>query len=298
MSKPGLFNFGFGYCARALAASVAQDGWRVAGTTREPELERESRDEAQLYSFNRDNPLADGGEVLTGFDHLLVSIAPDGAPDGAPDDDGDPVLSCHGQQIGECARNGTLRWIGYLSTTGVYGDHGGDWVDETTPVAPVAERARNRVAAEDGWRRLADETGAPVHIFRLAGIYGPGRNQIDAVRAGAAHRIHKPGQVFSRIHVDDIAGVLRASMARPRPGAIYNVCDDEAAPPDDVVAFAAELAGVPPPPRVPFADANLSPLARSFYADNKRVKNRLLKDELGYVLKYPTYREGLRALVA
>lgn len=286
MGKPGLFNFGHGYCAQALAGSVAQDGWSVAGTTRDPV----SSGGVQLYPFDRAHPLGNAAELLTGFDHLLVSIAPDA--------DGDPVLSCHGDQIGACARNGTLRWIGYLSTTGVYGDHGGGWVDEATPVAPASDRAHYRVVAEGAWRRLADETGAPVHIFRLAGIYGPGRNQVDAVRAGTAHRIHKPDQVFSRIHVDDVAGVLRASMARPRPGAIYNVCDDLAAPPDEVVAFAAELAGVSPPPVVSYADADLSPMARTFYADNKRVKNQLLKDELGYDLKYPTFREGLRALAA
>src|SRR5262249_20681584 len=161
----------------------------------------------------------------------------------------------------------------YLSTTGVYGDRGGGMVDEASALLPTGPRGRARVAAEQGWLALHRDHGVPVHIFRLAGIYGPGRNALTTVRSGQARRIVKPGQVFSRIHVDDIAAVLRASMSRPRPGAIYNVCDDDPAPPQDVIALACELLNVPPPPEIPYADAEptMSEMARSFYTDNKRV---------------------------
>ncbi len=289
----GLLCFGMGYCARSLARSLAQslgrEGWNVAGTARTPEAASAAESAgAEMFCFDGTRPLENGAAMLTRFSHLLISIPPDG--------DDDPVLSHHRDDIAGCVGNGTLRWIGYLSTTGVYGDHQGAWVDEAASCAPTSDRACFRSRAEHAWLRLAEDIGAPVQVFRLAGIYGPGRNQLAAVHAGTAHRVHKPGQVFSRIHVDDVAGVLRASMARPRPGAIYNVCDDEPAPPEDVVAFAARLAGVTLPPVVPFAQAGLSAMARSFYADNKRVSNDLIKRELGYALKYPTYRDGLRAL--
>ncbi|MCZ6764549.1 MAG: NAD-dependent epimerase/dehydratase family protein, partial [Alphaproteobacteria bacterium] len=187
------------------------------------------------------------------------------------------------------------------STTGVYGDRAGDWVDETSPLKPTGARGRARVKAEAAWREAGDAHGLPVHIFRLAGIYGPGRNALETVRAGTARRVVKPGQLFARIHVDDIVSVLRASIDRPRPGAIYNVCDDEPAPAQDVVAYACRLLGVMPPPEEPFekavASGSLSDMAQSFYADNRRVANRLIKEELGVRLAYPSYREGLDALV-
>ncbi|NWG45986.1 MAG: NAD-dependent epimerase/dehydratase family protein, partial [Alphaproteobacteria bacterium] len=193
-----------------------------------------------------------------------------------------------------------LVWVGYLSTTGVYGDRGGEWVDEESPLAPTTERGARRVEAEAGWRALAEAHGLPLHIFRLAGIYGPGRNQLETVRAGTARRLHKPGQVFSRIHVEDVAACLLASLRRPRPGAVYNLCDDEPAPPAEVVAHAAALLGVPPPPLEDFETAapTLSPMARSFYAESKRVRNDRLAAELGVRLRYPSYREGLAALAA
>jgi nucleoside-diphosphate-sugar epimerase len=219
--------------------------------------------------------------------HLLVSVPPDAA--------GDPVLAVHGEDI---ARIKGLRWLGYLSTTSVYGDHGGGWVDETAELAPSGDRGRRRVAAEAGWLELWHRRGVPVHIFRLAGIYGPGRSPFDALRAGTAKRIDKPGQVFSRIRVEDLAHVLAASISRPRPGAIYNVCDDDPAAPEAVVAHAAALLGMPAPPLVPFEAAELSPMARSFYDDNKRVSNRLIKSELGVTLRYPDYRAGLAAILA
>ena len=193
-----------------------------------------------------------------------------------------------------CERCRQLSWLGYLSTTGVYGDRGGGWVDETAQLLPTGERGRRRVAAEKGWLDLWQDRGVPVHIFRLAAIYGPGRSAFDALRAGTARRIDKPGQVFSRIHVADLASVLIASMERPRPGAVYNVCDDDPAPPAAVVAYAAELLGIEPPPLVPLDAAGLSPMARSFYDDNKRVANRLLKTELGVTLRYPDYRTRTR----
>ena len=185
-----------------------------------------------------------------------------------------------------------LAWAGYLSTTGVYGDHGGGWVDEDTPPAPSTARGEARVRAEAEWRAVPN---LPLHVFRLAGIYGPGRGPFAKLRAGTARRVVKPGQVFSRIHVDDVALVLRASIDRPQPGAVYNVCDDDPAPPEDVIAHAARLLGLPPPPAVAFADAELSPMARSFYAESKRVSNRRIKEELGVALRHPDYRSGLAA---
>jgi nucleoside-diphosphate-sugar epimerase len=208
---------------------------------------------------------------------------------------GDPVFDSHRDDI---AAIPNLAWLGYLSTTGVYGDRGGERVDETSELQPTSERGTRRVAAETAWLDLCRDRDVPVHFFRLAGIYGPGRSPFDALRAGTARRIDKPGQVFSRIHVDDLATVLRASMARPRPGAVYNVCDDEPASPAEVIAHAAALLGLPPLPLVPFEAAELSPMARSFYADNKRVSNALIKQELGVRLRYPSYRDGLPAILA
>jgi nucleoside-diphosphate-sugar epimerase len=180
----------------------------------------------------------------------------------------------------------------------VYGDRGGGWVDEATPPCPSGPRGRRRVAAERGWLELWRRCGVPVHVFRLAGIYGPGRSPFAALRAGMARPIDRPGHVFSRIHVEDLAGVLAASIAAPRPGAIYNVCDDEPAEPAAVIAHAAGLLGVAAPPPVPLEEAGLSPMARSFWADNRRVSNALIKTELGIRLRYPDYRAGLAAILA
>lgn len=282
---PHLFCFGFGYTARAVAERLAP-GWRVSGTCRSPEAAAALRSEGcDALPFARAQPLLPG--ALAGVTHILVSIP--------PETEGDPVLALHGAEI--AALSG-LAWVGYLSTTGVYGDRGGAWVDESAPLAPTGARGRRRVAAEAGWRALWREEGVPVHVFRLAAIYGPGRSPFAALRAGTARRIDKPGQVFSRIHVADLAAVLAASIAKPRPGAVYNVCDDEPAAPADVVACAAELLGLPPPPLVPLAAAGLSPLAESFYADNKRVANALVKRELGIRLRHPDYRAGLAAILA
>jgi nucleoside-diphosphate-sugar epimerase len=281
-----LFCFGLGYTAQALATRLAAEGWTVAGTCRSSEQATVLAAQGDAgHRFDRDHPLAP--EVLAAATHILVSIPPDEA--------GDPVLDRHGDDI---AAMRSLAWVGYLSTTGVYGDRDGGWVDETSELCPTGLRGRRRVAAETAWLDLWRERGVPVHIFRLAGIYGPGRSPFDGLRAGTAKRIAKPGQVFSRIHVDDLASVLIASIARPRPGAAYNVCDDEPASPAEVVAHAAQLLGVPTPPLVPFEEAALSPMARSFYTDNKRVSNALIKTELGVRLRYPDYRAGLAAILA
>ena len=285
MSGPRLFVFGLGYSALALARALQAEGWRIAGTTRSADKRAElAAAGIETHLFERERPLADPEAALAGTTHLLSSIAPDEA--------GDPVLDRHLAALAGCR---TLVWAGYLGTTGVYGDHGGDWVDEATPVAPTMARTRRRAAAEGHW--LA--SGLPVHIFRLAGIYGPGagRNALDAVRAGTARRIVKPGQTFGRIHLADIVQVLRASIARPNPGAIYNLADDEPAAPEDVVAHAARLLGVPPPPAIPYEEAELSRMARSFYRDHRRVSNSRIKEELGVVLRYPNYRDGLRAIL-
>jgi len=204
------------------------------------------------------------------------------------------VIDHHADAIGALPG---LAWAGYLSTTGVYGDHGGGWVDEETPLTPSGDRGRRRVAAESAWLDLWERSGTPVHLFRLAGIYGPGRNALETVRQGRARRVVKPGQVFSRIHRDDIVQTLLASIAKPNPGAAFNVCDDEAAPPQDVIAYACTLLDREPPPETAYDAAELTPMARSFYTDNKRVRNRRIKQELGVRLRWPTYREGLAGLL-
>lgn len=275
-----LFCFGFGYCAGFLAERLRGAGYGVAGTS------RTASDSAAIHTFGPQAPFQDAW--LDGVTHLLISIPP-----GA---DGDPVLQAAGESL--LRRAGQWRWIGYLSTTGVYGDHAGGWVDEDTPVNPAPGRSAWRARAEAGWLALHERHGLPVHLFRLAGIYGPGRNVLENVLAGTARRIDAPGQLFSRIHVADVATVLQASIARPHPGRIYNVCDNEPAPGADVTAYACKLAGVAPPPLVALAEAELSPMARSFYQDNRRVRNARISRELGVQLAYPTYREGLAALWA
>jgi nucleoside-diphosphate-sugar epimerase len=275
-----LLSLGHGYSAQALARRLIPQGWRVIGTTRSPENATQIRAtgaEALLW------PGTDLGPVMAGVTHVLTSIA--------PTDAGDPVLLNAAEIL---AKAPDLAWVGYLSTTGVYGDQGGGWVDETTPPAPGTARGKARLDAEKAW----ENTGLPVQVFRLAGIYGPGRGPFEKVLNGTARRIIKPGQVFSRIHVDDIAQVLEASINRPDPGRVYNLCDDDPAPPQDVLAHAAALLGMPPPPEVAFDDADLSRMARSFYAESKRVRNDRIKQELGVELIHPDYRSGLAAILA
>lgn len=284
-----LFIFGLGYTALRLADRLRGTGWRVAGTVRGTDKAAALRKAGiDAFTFDRDQPLHDVAAALDGTDYLLSSVPPDAQ--------GDPVLDLHGADI--AARAAGMRWVGYLSTTGVYGNSDGGWVDETSPLAATGVRGLRRVTAEAGWLALWRDHGVPVHLFRLPGIYGPGRSAIDALRAGTARRIDKPGQVFCRIHVDDIGGALLASMARPQPGTAYNVVDDEPAPAADVVTHAASLLGITPPPLEPFDPATLSPMAASFYADSRRVRNDRLKQELGYRLFHPSYREGLAAQMA
>ena len=277
-----LLSFGHGYSARALSdLLLAEGGWTVAGTTRSAE---KAGDLAQTGVEPIIWPGADMRPALEAATHLLISAG--------PGPDGDPVLAALGDDIARIAPR--LTWCGYLSTTGVYGDHEGGWVDEATPLAPSTRRGRLRQEAEAAWQAIPN---LPLHIFRLAGIYGPGRGPFAKVRAGTARRIIKPGQVFSRTHVEDIAQVLAASIRQPHPGAIYNVCDDDPAPPQDVIGHAAELLGLPMPEAVPFDQADMTPMARSFYADSKRVANDRIKRELGVNLRYPSYRDGLRAMM-
>jgi nucleoside-diphosphate-sugar epimerase len=277
-----LLSFGHGFSARALARLLLPQDWRIIGTTR-------SDDKAAGLLHEgiepRIWPGADMRPALDAATHLLISAA--------PDEQGDPVLAELRDEI--AVRAGQFAWVGYLSTTGVYGDHAGDWVDESAPLTPATRRGIARVQAEAAWAAIP---GLPLHIFRLAGIYGPGRGPFAKVRDGSARRIIKPGQVFSRTHVADIAQVLAASIARPNPGGIYNVCDDDPAPPEDVIGYAAELLGLPLPPAEDFATAEMTPMARSFYAESKKVRNDRIKDELGVRLIYPDYRSGLRALLA
>jgi nucleoside-diphosphate-sugar epimerase len=286
--RKSLFCFGLGYSAMVLAARLIARGWRVAGTARDGERIGELKALGfEAYAFAAAGGAAAIAPRLDGATHVLSSIP--------PGEQGEPVLDALAVPLCEAA---SLEWVGYLSTTGVYGTRDGAWVDESSELKPSSERSRRRVEAEQAWLRLHRDAGLPVHVFRLAGIYGPGRNVIKAVRAGTAKRIDLPGQVFSRIHVEDIASVLEASIARPNPGAIYNVCDDEPAEPARVIAYACGLLGQQPPPLVPFAQADLSAMARSFYLDNKRVSNRRLHEELGVSLAYPNYKAGLDALYA
>ncbi len=273
---------GFGFSARALARKLDRAEWKVNGTSRSADgiADVEACDVLGL-DFSTLSKLP---ENVT---HVVSSIP--------PGDQGDPVINKLGTELARRARQ--FQWIGYLSTTGVYGDHAGGWVDEKTALTPNTERGRKRLAAEQEWLALHRAHGLPLHIFRLAGIYGPGRNTLENLRDGTARRVIKAGQVFSRIHVDDIAGVLLASMARPNPGTAYNVADDEPCPPQDVVTYGAGLLGIKPPPEIPLEDAKLSPMARSFFADSKRVSNNRIKSELGYKLLYPTYQDGLKSLL-
>ena len=273
--------FGYGYSSSFIGRALVSKGWRVIGTTR-------SEDKAKALVRDGVEPIIWPGADLTAAmadaTHILLSVA--------PTKNGDPVLTALSGDI--LAEKEHLEWVGYLSTTAVYGDRGGDWVSEADSLNPSTERGEWRVAAEQAWL----DTGLPVHIFRLAGIYGPGRGPFSKVRNGTARRIIKKGQLFSRTHVEDIAQTVIASIQRPNPGAAYNVCDNDPAPPQDVIAEAARLLGMPIPPAIPIEDADMTPMARSFYAESKKVSNDRIIDELGVKLKYPDYKSGLVALLA
>ncbi|KQP94969.1 NAD(P)-dependent oxidoreductase [Methylobacterium sp. Leaf113] len=280
-----LFVFGLGFTARRFVERARDRFGVVRATVTDPSRAGPS-DLAEMRAFGPDSDDPRIAADLADTDVLLVS-----AP---PARDVDTTLAVYREAIAASR----IGWIGYLSTIGVYGDHEGAWIDESTPPRPVSGRSRGRLAVENQWHALGAETGKAVQVFRLSGIYGPGRNPIVKLREGKSQRIIKPGQVFNRIHVDDIATTLLASIAHPRAGATYNVTDDEPTPPQVVTEYAAKLAGLPLPPEVDFETADLSPMARSFYGENKRVRNRLIQEELGVTLAYPTYREGLAALAA
>lgn len=275
-----LLIFGYGYTSKALVQALP-DGWQVTATTRTAE-KAATMEHATPRLFPGDDLTRDIAEAT----HILISAG--------PQDGRDPVLA----DLRDAFTTAKPKWLGYLSTTGVYGDHNGGWVTEDTPLTTVTERGLARVTTEREWMDLHRTHGLPVHIFRLAGIYGLGRGPFSKVRGGTARRIIKDGQVFSRTHVEDIAQVLLASMAAPAPGTAYNVCDDDPAPPQDVIAHAAELLGLPIPPAIPFEEAEMSPMGRSFYAESKRVDNTRIKDELGVRLRYPDYRAGLAQLLS
>lgn len=278
-----LFIFGLGYSGLEIAKLAKAEGWAVAGTcTSAEKVERLRAEGIETHLF--DGTAALPTAAMGGASHILCSIAPGTT--------GDPALKFGAPLLRQA------KWLGYLSTTGVYGDHGGGWVDEDTPPTPGQPRSIERLAAERGWQAMAREAGAQLNIFRLPGIYGPGRSTLDQVKAGTARRIDKPGQLFSRVHVADIAGTVLKAMVAPHPGGIYNVVDDLPVATGEVVAFACELLGRPVPPSIPWDEIapTMSPMARSFYAESRRVRNERMKRDLGVVLRYPTYREGLRAI--
>ncbi len=285
MAIKNLLIMGYGYSAREFARHLRQrEGWSIIGTTR-------SRDRRNmLIGECPDLRIWPGDEledIIPEISHLLVS-----AP---PAEEGDPVLTAIGSRLQtECTR---LAWVGYLSTTAVYGDHEGAWVDEDTPPAPGTKRGTRRLLAENAWTEFGKSVGARCNIFRLAGIYGPGRGPLEQVRKGRKRRIIRPGQVFNRIHVADIANTLLAAVDNSAASGIFNVCDDLPEGPETVIGYAAELLSVDLPPAVSIEGAQLSALARSFYSESKRVRNCRLKRDLGVQLQYPTYKSGFRSLL-
>jgi nucleoside-diphosphate-sugar epimerase len=281
-----LFCFGLGYCAAELGRRLLAQDWTVAGTTSRAEnMDRLAAQGFEPFLFEGNSAPQDVAGALKTATHVLLSIPPDA--------ESDPALRHFGEVVATCS---SIRWIGYFSTVGVYGDAQGKWVDETTEPRPGTERGARRVKAESGWTELAKNSGKTLVIYRLPGIYGPGRSAIDQLRAGTARRIFRPGQLTNRAHVHDIATAVEASMDLTSGVHIFNVTDDLPAPPQDVVAYGAELLGVPCPPATDPADAALSPTARSFYIENKKVSNARMKSELGVKLAYPTYVEGLNAI--
>ena len=274
--------FGFGYTARALSRQLDKRMWDVVGT-HSSHGHRRYLDGVNLLKFSKNHQVAK--KHFKNLTHILVSIPPDKS--------GDLVLEKH---LLDFACSKSLKWVGYLSSTSVYGNWNGGWVDESSILRPTETRARRRLNAERKWIRLYNDYGAPVHIFRLAGIYGSGRNVLESIKKNQARIIMKKGQFFSRIHVLDIAKVLSASIKQPNPGSIYNVCDDFPSPPQDVVVYGCKLLCKKPPSPVEFQDAKLSVLGKSFYRDNKRVRNQKIKKELGIRLTYKNYKIGLSAI--
>jgi nucleoside-diphosphate-sugar epimerase len=284
----GVFFFGMGYSSLATARAIHRNmdpDIPVSGTSRTADTVEQLADtDYRMHIFDGQSPGRTLVEDLLRATHVVLSIP--------PDEHGDPAFNLHRQTL-DAAPN--LEWLGYFSTVGVYGDFNGQWIDETVATRPINARSRTRVEVEEQWRDYAKQRGVPLLILRLAGIYGPGRSAFDKLRDNTARRIVKPGQVFNRIHVDDIGRVTQLAAQRTL-GGTYNLSDDEPAPPQDLVTYAARLMGVPPPPEVPFAEAEMTEMARSFYSDNKRVSNKAIKSALGIDLLYPTYREGLEAI--
>lgn len=283
-----LFCFGFGYVAAYLthALQTQNPNWRVKGTTQSSTKKEHLKSLGiEAFKFHQFKPIIDPVYCLGDVTHLLISIP--------PGDLGDLVLGHHEKDILNEMPN--LKWVGYLSSTSVYGDKKGAWVDETAEKEPTSKRGSRRAKAEEQWLMLKRKNDLPVHVFRLSGIYGPGRSAIESIRAGTARRIDKPGHAFSRIHVDDIIQTLMTSMQNSQPGAIYNLSDDEPSPSHEVIAYACQLLGKEIPPLIPFEEANVVPMVNSFYKDNKRIINDKIKEELGVKLSYPNFKLGLQA---
>ena len=280
-----IFCFGFGYTASFLSVKLSACGWKISGTTTDPDKKTFlKKNDVDAWVFDRNHGIPDPFHTFADITHILLSVPPDA--------EGDPVFDAHGEDL---AGMKNLEWVGYLSTTAVYGDQDGGWVDETSPAAPSSVRGRRRLKAEQQWQSLYLNEGLPLHIFRLSGIYGPGRSAIDAVRSGTARRIEKPGHAFNRIHIEDIIQVLIASINRPHPGSIYNLADDLPSPSHEVIQFACNLLGIAAPPLIPFDQAGVAPIAQGFYKENKRVRNDRIKNELEVELLYPDYRSGLQS---
>ena len=281
MSHYHLFCFGYGYSAKCLAPHLIKRGWVVSATSRS--ITEHPFDGVTVVDFDKINK-----DTLKHVTHILVSVP--------PNSHGDPVLLKHTRLINDLPN---LHWVGYLSTTGVYGNTDGALVNECSPLNPTNERSKLRLLAEKSWLGLSNSYGLPVHLFRLAGIYGSGRNTLKRVMAGRAQRIELPGQKFSRVHVEDMARVLIASMTNREPGEVYNVCDDEPASQSDVVEYSCKILGIKPPALISFEEAKkkMSPMTLSFWKDNRRVDNTKIKNNLGVSLLYPTYRAGLTAIL-
>lgn len=283
MSERNLLILGFGYSAAVFARLVADEA-AITGTARTREKAATISPGITALVFDGAKPAPEVAAAIAEATDILVSVPPGG--------DSDAALAHHGADIAAAPK---LKWIGYLSSIGVYGNYGGAWVTERTTPHPPEGRGSARLAAERAWTKLAAARGLPLATFRIAGIYGPGRNAFVQLAEGNARRIVKPGQVFNRIHVEDIAATVAAAFRR-RAAGIFNLADDEPGPGPEPIEYAARLMGVAPPPEVAFEDAGLSPMARSFYDGNRRVVNRKIKQELGLALRYPTFREGLDSM--
>ena len=285
-----LFCFGYGYVCDYLGHALQQhsEGWTLAGTTRDDERRKELlARRVRTHIFDYEQPLVDAKETLKNATHILVSTP--------PDERGHPTFQMHAQDLLELPN---LEWVGYLSSTGVYGNRNGGEVDETAEIRPTSQRGSRRAVAEQEWMSLYQRHGVPVHIFRLAGIYGPGRSALDSVRVGVSRRIDKAGHLFNRIHVEDIAQVILKSFDNPNPGSYYNLADDSPSASHEVIKEACMMLGVEVPPLIPFEEIDMAPITQSFYKDNKVVNNQKIKSELGVQLKYPDFRSGLKGCLA